>query len=69
MTVALAAYDFCRSNRCGNFGTDSRGSTGCLKLGKPCSLLDRLYVRVECPVGFFRVVETAGEPPRVERAD
>jgi hypothetical protein len=60
--LALAAYAICKTNGCGHYGTDHSGSTGCLQLPKPCSLLDRLYVAVQCPAGYFVVVQTDGNP-------
>lgn len=51
----MLAYRFCRSNECGNFGTNERGSCGCLLLNRPCDLLDRLRVAVACPADKFSI--------------
>jgi len=67
-SLALDAYAICKTNACGRYGTDQRGSTGCLELHRPCSLLDRLYESVECPRQFFQVVNIGDGTPSVKQS-
>jgi len=53
--LTLALYEVCKTNGCGNHGTNHNGSCGCLLLPRPCDLLERLRIEPTCPAGYFRI--------------
>lgn len=58
--LTIALYEVCKSNGCGNYGTNHNGSCGCLLLPRPCDLLERLRIELTFPVGYL-IEATAGD--------